>query len=248
MNQMNTDFYQTVMGGLDTIVARHKQAQEIAGAVILCHGFGAPGTDLVPVSDAMYQLAPNLRDVLFIFPAAPLQIDPSFDGRAWWPIDMEKLSQLMMTGEFRDLTHSRPERLDEVHQLVKSVVLESCEQFSIQPEQVVVGGFSQGAMLTTDLMLRSGLPLAGLICWSGALINQKEWADAAANREPVPVFQSHGRQDPILPFAGAEALRDLLVAAGFPVDFLAFDGEHAIPTECMAGAANLIAASLVPTS
>ncbi len=244
---MITDFYQTVMGQLDTIVARHKQAREISGAVVLCHGFGAPGTDLVPVSDAIYQLAPNLRDVLFIFPAAPLQIDPSFDGRAWWPIDMEKLSQLMMTGEFRDLTHSRPEQLDEVHQRVKSVIQDSCDQFSLQPDQIVVGGFSQGAMLTTDVMLRSDLPLAGLICWSGALINQEEWATAAANHAPVPVFQSHGRQDPILPFGGAEALRDLLTSHGFPVEFLAFDGEHAIPNECLVGAARLIETSLVPT-
>jgi phospholipase/carboxylesterase len=47
------------------------------------------------------------------------------------------------------------------------------------------------------------------------------------------VLQSHGRQDPILPFSDAGLLRDLLLEAGLSVDFLPFDGPHTISEEAL---------------
>jgi phospholipase/carboxylesterase len=43
------------------------------------------------------------------------------------------------------------------------------------------------------------------------------------------VVQSHGRQDPLLPYSGAETLRDLLLDAGVDLQFVPFDGQHEIP-------------------
>jgi len=48
-------------------------------------------------------------------------------------------------------------------------------------------------------------------------------------RKPVPVFQSHGRQDEILPYVGAEGLRDTLTHAGLSVEWYSFRGGHEIP-------------------
>ena len=53
----------------------------------------------------------------------------------------------------------------------------------------------------------------------------------AEKRGQLPVLQSHGYFDPILPFTGAEALRNLLTGAGLDVEFLPFDGPHTIPYE-----------------
>jgi len=58
------------------------------------------------------------------------------------------------------------------------------------------------------------------------------------------VLQSHGREDPLLPFANAEALRDLLVEAGAKVDFLPFSGGHAIPFEAVDRLAALVSSKL----
>jgi phospholipase/carboxylesterase len=52
-------------------------------------------------------------------------------------------------------------------------------------------------------------------------------------RKDLPVFQSHGTQDPILPFAIAERLRHVLDDAGMRVSFTQFDGGHGIPPEAM---------------
>ena len=237
---MNTDFYQTRMGELDVVVARHAQADAIDGAVVLCHGFGAPGTDLVPVSVEIFQHLPQLKNVLFVFPAAPLTIEPGFDGRAWWPIDMDLLQRMIEAGEFRDLGESKPERLERSRDLIEEVIAQCCESFSLERKQIVIGGFSQGAMLTTHVMLKSESPLGGLVIWSGALINESEWRRLVADQSAIPIVQSHGRTDPILPMVGAEALRELLVGGGFPVQFIAFDGPHTIPPQAIEAAAELI--------
>ena len=64
---------------------------------------------------------------------------------------------------------------------------------------------------------------------SGALIAASEWAALAPKRKGLPVLQSHGTRDPILPFATGEKLRDLLMSAGLEHTWVPFNGEHAIP-------------------
>ncbi len=111
---------------------------------------------------------------------------------------------------------------------------------------MILGGFSQGAMLATDVALRLEEAPAGLIIWSGTLISEPEWRKRAPARRGLGVFQSHGRQDPLLPFLRAVALRDLLIEAGLEVDFLAFDGEHTIPLEALERTADFLVRCLAP--
>ncbi len=238
---MQTDFRRARYGQLDCLIASHPEAGAIAtGVVILCHGFGAPGADLAPIADEWFRNYPEFKDVRFVFPAAPLELDPAYDARAWWEIDIERVQQLMQSGDFRDLRNSQPPRLAVCREMLEQLVGEVASDLNLESSQVVVGGFSQGAMLTTDLMVHSSVSLGGLICWSGSLINEANWRAAASANANTPVVQSHGRSDPILPFAGAEALLDLLVEAGNEVEFVPFEGEHAIPPEALNSAALLI--------
>ena len=73
------------------------------------------------------------------------------------------------------------------------------------------------------------MALAGLVVLSGTHIAANEWAPKLAARKGLPVFMSHGREDPLLPFAISEELRDTLDAAGMPVEWVPFRGGHAIP-------------------
>jgi phospholipase/carboxylesterase len=92
-----------------------------------------------------------------------------------------------------------------------------------------MGGFSQGAMLATDVVLRENRDFAGLVVLSGTLLAASEWTPLMPKRKGFSVLQSHGRSDPILPFLVAEKLRDALTSAGASVEFMPFNGGHGIP-------------------
>lgn len=220
---------QQTLAGLE---CRILDAAEPELAVILCHGFGAPGTDLVPLGPEILTLADALDGrVQFVFPAAPLQLDEHGlpGGRAWWMLDIEQLNRAIALGEFRDLRNDRPDGLIRSRESLHALATLVRERTGLPWSRIVLGGFSQGAMVATDLMLHLDAPVALLSVLSGTLLNEPEWRQLAADHAPVPVLQSHGRQDPILPYAASEWLRDLLIENGFEVEFLPFDGVHTIP-------------------
>jgi phospholipase/carboxylesterase len=233
--------------------------------LVLCHGFGAPRDDLVPTAGQLFRQFPGLATcVQVVFPAAPLSLDAYGlpGGRAWWMLDMEQLNRAMMTGEFRDLREERPPGLPEAREKLRGVIEELQRETGLPLSRFVLGGFSQGSMLTTDLTLHLDEKPAGLVIWSGTLLNEEEWtarmgakregpraesmtehpAPSALGPEPsaptpspahplrgLPIVQSHGTQDMILPFQLALLLRDRLRDAGADVEFIEFNGPHTIP-------------------
>jgi len=231
------------IGGLNCIVSEPANGQQPEAVAVLCHGFGAPGTDLVPLGDVLADRMGAEGDrVQFVFPAAPLSLDSMGipGGRAWWPIDMIKLQMAMASGEFRELRTESPELLPEMTGLLTQLVAELCERSQLPKSRVILGGFSQGAMLSTDAALRMNDRPGGLIVWSGTLLDEAAWTQAAAEGTSLQVVQSHAVDDAILPYSGAEALRDMLTAAGHSVDFLRFRGGHSIPEPAIRAAARLI--------
>jgi phospholipase/carboxylesterase len=211
--------------------------------VVLCHGFGAPGTDLVPIAGELARLmGPAALRLRFVFPAAPLRLDDYGlpGGRAWWPIDMARLQAAVEFGEFRDLRRESPPMLPGARDLLMNLLHELSAERSLPFGRFVLGGFSQGSMLATDVALHLPSNPAGLVIWSGTLLREDEWTRLVGARAGLPVLLSHGRSDPLLPFANAEALRDLLDAAGCDVQFLPFPGGHEIPQEVLKATAALL--------
>jgi phospholipase/carboxylesterase len=197
--------------------------------LVLLHGFGAPGTDLV----SLYRVLDVPKEVRFVFPAAPIALDPGapeeMAPRAWWPLDIPRLQQAMAQGRSAELAREKPAGLDEAREVVNGL-LDALEKEYLAPlERVVLGGFSQGAMLACDVALRASRSPAGLVVLSGAPLAAPEWRALAPARKGLPVLMSHGRSDPVLPFAGGEYLRDLLREAGLAVDFIEWNGGHGIP-------------------
>ena len=202
--------------------------------VVLMHGYGAPGTDLVPLSREL--AVPQA--VRFVFPEAPL--DAGFGGRAWWQIDMARLQDRFSPGAVARLTAEVPEGSAASREAMLGL-LEALERdFAAKPETTVIGGFSQGAMLATDIVLRTERAFAGLAVLSGTLISHDEWLPLMSARKGLAVVQSHGRSDAVLPFAVAERLRDELSAAGLAVEFIPFNGGHGIPGSVLEGLTALI--------
>jgi len=194
---------------------------QATGTVVLLHGFGAPGDDLVPLA--------RVLDVpmRFVFPEAPIALGGMYGpGRAWWPLDLVKLEAELRAGTLRDRRAEVPEGLAEARAQVTQMLDELATRF---PGKLVLGGFSQGAMLALDVALHRETPPAAVVLLSGTLLAESEWQPRFERLRGVPVFQSHGRHDPLLPFSIAEMLRDQLRAAGAALDWNAFAGGHEIP-------------------
>ena len=194
--------------------------------VILLHGFGAPGDDLVPLAGVM-DVPAGTR---WLFPEAPLSLSMGFgDSRAWWMIDMARLEADRAAGRIRDLSAEVPPGLPQARQTLETFFTTLPRVMSADYKQMVIGGFSQGAMLSCDLVMRSAFPFAGLIQLSGSLLAKQDWRPSVGKRSGLPAFQSHGTQDPILPYVMAERLRDELTLAGLSIESHSFRGGHEIP-------------------
>jgi phospholipase/carboxylesterase len=198
--------------------------------LVLMHGFGAPATDLVQLHRAI-QVPPEVR---FVFPAAPLLLDANapdeLAARAWWMIDLMRLQSATLRGDAALLARETPPGLATARGAVTDMLAALERDYQAPFERVVIGGFSQGAMLATDVALRAERTPAGLVVLSGAPISVDEWQSLASRRAGLPVLQSHGRSDPILPYAGAEWLRDMLEGSRLNVEFVASNGGHGIPS------------------
>lgn len=239
----------STLGGLQCrIIDSTQEGAKPDLLVVLCHGFGAPGDDLVPLGEELLERVPALQGrTRFVFPEAPLDLaelgNPG--GRAWWHIDMESLI-LRQQGIAVPEETSLPADLPRSRRMLLALIDEATRGAGLPLSRVVLGGFSQGAMLTTDVALRLEEAPAALGIFSGTLVSaaEKEWSARAPARRGLRVFQTHGMADPLLSFQKAEALRDLLTGAGLVVEFLPFRGGHTIVSAALDRFGAMIAGSL----
>jgi phospholipase/carboxylesterase len=217
---------------------------------VLCHGYGAPGTDLVSLAGELVARRPALRGkVRFAFPEAPLALeDVPFGGRAWWALDIVGLQRALATGDAGALLDEAPPGLAEARRQLLEALEALQRAAGLDMRRTVLGGFSQGAMLATDAALRADEPPAGLIVFSGTLLTADAWRKLAGRRRGLPVTQSHGLHDPLLPFARAESLRALLEEGGASVRFHAFPGGHGLDEGSIENAADLLDGALARTA
>ncbi len=231
------------LGSLDSVIAGG--ADDRGGGdgptVVLMHGFGAGGDDLVELANYV-EAPPGTR---WVFPAAPLELGGLYgDSRAWWMIDLARLERELGAGRAIDRADEVPDGLPAARAAVLGVLDALARDFGRTDARTVLGGFSQGAMLTVDVALHAPGKLAGLALMSGTLIAESIWRPRAAALAGTTIFQSHGTKDALLAFSGAERLRDFLLAAGAEVGFMPFPGGHELPPPVLAGLGDLLARAL----
>ncbi|HEY4105332.1 MAG TPA: hypothetical protein VGM44_15650 [Polyangiaceae bacterium] len=210
-------------GGLAITQVTDQREDERGGTVlVLLHGYGAPGDDLASLARTF--LRPGLRCIL---PAAPLSAG---DGRAWWQIEASDRPRYVVDEPGPARPSALPNlQLDVARSAVGGVLHTARERYA--PSALFLGGFSQGAMLSLDLLLAGAEELDRVAVLSGALlVDSAAHFDVKRAKHP-PVFVSHGLRDQRLPFAGGRRIKTELEARGFPVTFRSFDGGHAIPRE-----------------
>lgn len=170
--------------------------------VILLHGYGADGADLLGLADP---LAPHLPGTAFVAPDAAEPCANNPFGRQWFPIpwldgSSQAAADAGMEASVADINAFIDARLADE---------------GLTPDRVVLLGFSQGTMMSLHIAPRRAKAIAGVIGFSGRLLHP-ERLGAEARVKP-PVLLIHGDADPMVPFEDMGKAGDALVKAGFDV-------------------------------
>ena len=194
---------------------RMPDSGRVESAVIFLHGYGANGADLLGLAAV---LAEQMPDTLFLAPDAPEVNAMSEVGLQWFPIpwidgSSEEDAMLGLRSASQDL-----------NAYLDGVMID----FDLLPEQVIVFGFSQGTMMALHVIPRRDEAIAGLVVFSGQLLEPEALVDDA--RAFLPILLVHGDQDDVVPIAALPKAVEGLQAAGFK-DVYAHvmkDGAHGI--------------------
>jgi phospholipase/carboxylesterase len=200
------------------------EGSEEGPTVVLFHGFGADMNDLASLA----QVIEVPEGTNWIFPNGHLTVPLGghFEGRAWFPISISELERSAASGQPIDWGSLVPPGLDQA----RALAIELIEELAVPNEQLILGGFSQGGMLATDVTLHLDTAPAGLAVLSGTLVNGQEWAKLAPKHSGLGFYQSHGVNDTVLNFDMAVRLEKLLLDAGWKGQLQRFSGAHEIPS------------------
>lgn len=215
------DYQKRRYGSLNVLEIPNKASG--APYVILFHGYGANAHDLLPFS----QILDPSHQATWLFPEGHLEIyfDPSYSGRAWFPVNLDALQTAAIAGKESFLVRKSPDGLSQACDLVRAMLAER----GIAIPQTIFGGFSQGAMLATELSLTAPENAAGLMILSGTLVDENRWTQLASKHKGLPFIQSHGENDPLLNIQAAKKLEKILIQEGLEGQLFTFNGGHEIP-------------------
>ena len=192
--------------------------------VVLLHGYGADGNDLIPLASAWRSVLP---DAAFLSPNAPQVCDEYPIGRQWFPLSLRDPSELA-----RGVDEAAP-GLDGFLDAALAVR-------GLGNRDLALVGFSQGAMMALAVGLRRDPPIAGIVSFSGVLTTPPP-----ARGAYPPVLLGHGAEDPLIPAVAMEAARQSLDRAGVAVEAMLRPGlAHGIDESELNAGARFLAANL----
>ena len=187
-----------------TRVLNSRRKETMSGStrsvIVFLHGYGANGADLLSIADV---LAEHLPDTLFIAPDAPETCPGNPTGYQWFPIpwldgSSEEEAKLSMEAACSDLNY-----------FLDALIVDE----DILPEQVALFSFSQGTMMSLHVAPRREDSFAGLVAFSGRLLEPELLSDEVQNKPPVLLI--HGDQDDVVPPASISEAAVGLEKAGF---------------------------------
>lgn len=188
-------------------------------AVVLFHGYGADANDLTSLGQ-VYKLKEKAD---WFFPQGVLEvpIGPMMSGRAWFELRVQDFENL--GNQKAQEVPIRPQEdrlLNDVSRFLNHI--------GKMYKNVFIGGFSQGAILTSHSFYRLNFTPAGLVLLSGFLVSPSSFP-SVPNELKIPFFQSHGKGDTVLPINGARKLFSKMEDLGLQGKWMEFGGAHEIP-------------------
>ncbi len=172
--------------------------------VVLLHGYGSDGRDLIALGQFWRDTFP---DTLFVAPNAPEVCGQMPTGYQWFPIDLD-----------RERDFARMKGAENASPVLENFLTDLWAQTGLGPKDTILGGFSQGAMMSLYTGLRLTEQLKGIIAFSGLIISPDKLRDEIASRPPVLLV--HGDMDDVVPVLGSEAALPTLIDLGIDAELL----------------------------
>ncbi len=179
--------------------------------IVLLHGYGADGNDLIDLARFWQPLFP---ETAFVSPHAPEPLPfEGFDGRQWFALNERTPTEYRIGAEA-----AQP--------ILDRFLDRELDKLSLDGQSLSLVGFSQGAMMTLQCGLRRTTPPAALIAYSGLLPGVDRLKGINTN---TPVLIVNGAEDDVVASYHGRAARDALATAGLQVDYHELEGlGHAI--------------------
>lgn len=167
--------------------------------VVLCHGLGADGHDLIDLAPTWSHALP---DALFVSVDAPFPHEPGF-GRQWWSV-ADRSPAIMEAGVRRAAGY------------LNAFIDAELARLELPGDAYALMGFSQGAMTVLFTGLRRQHAPRAILAFSGALVAPDSLTAELANRAPVLLV--HGEADDVVPVHRSHDAEAALRAANVPVE------------------------------
>jgi len=189
--------------------------------VVWLHGLGADGNDFVPIVPELG--LPRGHGIKFVFPHAsirPVTLNNGYPMRAWYDI----------VGLSRTGPQDTPGIRDSAQRI--NALLDAEIAAGVPSTRLVLAGFSQGCAMAVHTGLRFHSPLAGIVGLSGYLpVESTLAAEASAANRLTPLLLAHGSMDPVVPYALGKGSRDVLLDAGYAIDWREYPMQHQVCLE-----------------
>lgn len=167
--------------------------------VVLIHGYGSNGADLISLAG---MIQPSLPGAAFVAPNAPSQMPGLADAYQWWPIDTFSMAE-------------RAAGAQAAAPALDAFLTDELEKAGLSSDRLLLVGFSQGTMMALHVGLRRPDAIAGIIGISGMLVAPERLKPQIKSRPPILLI--HGTADDIVPFQSMELASAALADVAVPV-------------------------------
>jgi phospholipase/carboxylesterase len=199
---------------LNTTIINPISKQKPKNAVILCHGYGGDGNDISILANYWKNYLP---DTIFLCPNAPEKCAVSSVGYQWFDLMDQSKQQILTKSLVAEM---------KLNQLIDEVKVRN----NLDANKIILGGFSQGCMISLQTGIKRKDKINSIIGYSGKIIDTEHLSKNIVSRPKVILM--HGDKDEIVPINFFLEAKEFFIKNNYPVELKSFKNcEHRIPQE-----------------
>ena len=199
---------------LNTTIINPISKQKPKNAVILCHGYGGDGNDISILANYWKNYLP---DTIFLCPDAPEKCAVSSVGYQWFDLMDQSKQQILTKSLVAEM---------KLNQLIDEVKVRN----NLEANKIILGGFSQGCMISLQTGIKRKDKINSIIGYSGKIIDTEHLSKNIVSKPKVILM--HGDKDEIVPINFFLEAKEFFIKNNYPVELKSFKNcEHRIPQE-----------------